>query len=671
MIKHLFCLLSIVSIVCFSESFAQTKHALVVAIGDYPENQNYKRNWSDLSSMNDVELVKKFLNSQKFDEKNITYLLEKDAVTENLIKAFDKLTSNVSSGDIVYFHFSGHGQQVVDAEKGQFKKSSQLIKDEEDNFDEALVLYNAPLEWYDGYELQDHFVDDQMNFYLTKLRKKLGGNGQVIVVIDACHSGTATRGAEELVIRGTNTICAPPNFKSTKNEKDDALGFDSDLDYTYAKDLSGLVSFFGCKAEQVNREIIDNTKKGYGSLSYYFTEAVISLKDKASYQNLFSKINESMIIKFRNEQHPVIEGDNLNALIFKGEIVVQQPYFDVHKIYGLNAVIDGGSLRGVQIGDSIGFYSNTTLNAKEGKLLFKGIVEKSDIFSSAVILNKAYTDDVLGAVKFRAFTINSVNPDNIIRLKLKISNKSARKKITSFFENEKNIQLLEKGFDYLISDTIIKEETFVKIYIGNNTTNELRGMTWRSIEEKNIFDSLKTYLVESVKTDVFRKLDFSSSSIKFDLDVYPCVQNCEQDKSQIFSEKTVVGNFQVSEGKSFKLELKNNSKQTIYINLIDIYPNNNLSWLEDGRNMQVKPNESKDFNVFVSPPFGMEQFKVICTDRPMNLSSVAQNGTSLSRGGEDNPLLNYVESTLKGTRGGKISDDLGATVKTINFEIVK
>jgi hypothetical protein len=651
--------------------FSQTKHALVVAVGDYPENKNYKRNWSDLSSMNDVELVKKFLNSQKFEEKNIVYLLEKEAVTENLIKAFDKLTSDVSSGDIVYFHFSGHGQQVVDAAKGQFKNSSHLKKDEEDNLDEALVLYNAPLDWYDGYELQDHFVDDQMNFYLTKLRKKLGGNGQVIVVIDACHSGTATRGAEELVIRGTRTICAPPNFNSTMNEKDDALGFDSDLDYTYSKDLSGLVSFFGCKAEQVNREIIDNSKKGYGSLSYYFTEAVISLKDKASYQNLFSKINESMIIKFRNEQHPVIEGDNLNALIFNGDLVVQQPYFDVQKLYGLNAVIDGGSLRGVQIGDSIGFYSNSTLNVKEGKLLFKGIVEKTDVFSSTVILNKSYTDDVLGAVKFRAFTINSANSDNIIRLKLKILNKSARKKITSFFENQKNCQLLDKDFDYLISDTTIKEETFVKIFIGNNTTNALRGMTWRSIEEENILDSLKTYLVESIKTDVFRKLDFSSSSIKFDLNVYPCIENCNQDKSQVFSDKTVVGNFQVRDGESFKLEIKNNSKQTIYINLIDIYPNNNLSWLEDGRNMQIKPNESKDFTVSVSPPFGMEQFKVLCTDRPLNLSSVAQNGTSLSRGVDDNPLLNYVESTLKGTRGGKLSEDLGASVKTINFEIVK
>ena len=49
----------------------------------------------------------------------------------------------------------------------------------------------------DPARFEDHFADDQMKFYLDQVRLKVGGEGQVIVVIDACHSGTATRGSDQ------------------------------------------------------------------------------------------------------------------------------------------------------------------------------------------------------------------------------------------------------------------------------------------------------------------------------------------------------------------------------------------------------------------------------------------------------------------------------------------
>ena len=39
------------------------------------------------------------------------------------------------------------------------------------------------------------FSDDELNGALTDVRKKLGPNGHLIVLLDACHSGTGTRGS--------------------------------------------------------------------------------------------------------------------------------------------------------------------------------------------------------------------------------------------------------------------------------------------------------------------------------------------------------------------------------------------------------------------------------------------------------------------------------------------
>lgn len=652
--------------------FSQTKHALLVGVGDYPDRPAGEDSWNDLSSENDLKLVKSFLLSQKFSEKNTHILYNTDATVENLVSKFEFLINTVQLGDVVFFHFSGHGQQVADLNGKDLMKNKMLVKDEEDNYDEALVLYNAPLKWKDGYELEHHFVDDQMNYYLSRLRKKLGNKGQIVVVLDACHSGTATRGAESLVVRGTTTVCAPKDYSKNPNGNDESLGFDSDMDYSLSNELSGLIAFFGCKAEQVNRETRDEKGIGYGSLTYYFIHAVNELKEKSSYQNLFSKINESMILEFRNAQNPVIEGDKLDALIFSGKFVEQQPFFEVESLSANTAILNAGQLRGVQVGDSIGLFDNTTLSVKEGKLLMKGICANVEALKCTLNLDKSFKGNSIDGVKYRAFVINPTNNTNIIRLKLNIENKANKKKMQSFFEAYPNVQLSDKTFDYLIADTQINNTSHVVIFLGNNQTNKLRGMSWRSFEEKGILDSMLIYLSESVKTDAFRNLDVFDEEINCEIKIFPCLESCDSKSGQnvIYSETPVLGNFQVKEANWFKLTITNTSEHSVYLNIVDIYPDNKLDWLENGRNNNLTPKSKNSIYIQAFPPFGIEQFKVLLTNESLNLSSLTQNGSSLTRDGKNSPLLQYMESTIKGTRGGRVMQPLGATVKTINFEII-
>jgi hypothetical protein len=245
--------------------------------------------------------------------------------------------------------------------------------------------------------------------------------------------------------------------------------------------------------------------------------------------------------------------------------------------------------------------------------------------------------------------------------------------MTNYFSEIKNIQLVESNFDYQMVDTIINKQNHAIIYIGNNQTNALRSMTFRPMNTPGILDSFSLYLTQSIRTDVFRKLDLSSSSVSFDVQIYKCLTNCASENPS-FDTSNVVGNFQVTEGQAFQLEIINTSKKTIYLNVVDIYPTNQVQWLDEGlRNVAIKPGEPYGpITTTVSPPYGLEQFKIIATDRPLDLNQLEENGKSLSRGsGDEHPLLDFVDKSMNNTRGGAASQELGASVKTINFEIIK
>ena len=650
-------LIFILSLNCF---FAQDKHALVVAIGDYPAFENSDLNWSDLSSLNDVELLRELLMKQEFAFKNTTLLLNEKANATRLHKVFDSLTNTLKAGDVFFFHFSGHGQQVADFKPSDFPSVKFLKRDEADGLDEALVLYNAPLRAYDGYNYAEHFYDDQLNYYLTKIQDKIGPTGQVIVVIDACHSGTATRGAEDIIVRGSKISMIPEGYKIEENSNDNSLGFDADLNFKSEGSLAPMVAFFGCKAEQVNREIRDRNGKGYGSLTYFFTKSFYELKDQASFQNLFSKINEKMILQFRSEQNPVFEGTNLNSKIFNGDLIIQEPFFDLIKLLPQIATINGGQLNGLQVGDSIGFYPNTTTDIKNIKPLFKGVITNLGIQESIVQLLTIFTGRNDEYVKYRAFNINPVNQSNLIVLKINMQSKSLKKDAQKFFDDQKDVELVETNFNYLIVDTLIHGQSFIRVYIGNNQTNALRGMPFRKIVSASSWDSLLTDIRQSVRTDVFRKLALENENVNIDVKL-------------LNKHKTVMdsGNIAIKDGDMFYIELVNNNDFPVYFNLIDIYPDNRLNLDPKLKNKIIYPNKKITFENYVGEPYGMEQFKLIFTDQPIDLSSLEKNGAALTRGGGTNPLLEFVDAQATGTRGRKESELSNVTVKSILFEIQK
>lgn len=369
--KHLFFLFFLcISTVVYSVE----KYALIVAIGDYPSSGG----WHKLNSVNDERIIRETLYIQGFKKENIRSLINHEATKRNIVDAFNLLIEQTTEGDIVVFHFSGHGQQITD-----------LNGDEVDGYDEALIPYDAYKTNINEYKGEKHLIDDELNIFLYQLRKKAGITGDVIFMLDACHSGTATRGLyHDAIFRGTNyrfELDSDIVYDVAKNK----LMFDEQNTFEdfNRTELSPYAVISASGQQELNIEI-DAYGKQYGSLSYAIAETLNNTTKELSYLTFFENIQSrmSILIRGRNIQTPQFEG-KMNRLVFGGKAV------DIHRSCRVIEVINSqrikvnmGQLSGLSKGDEISFYPPDTYDTNSTKPIVKGEVTGLELYESFIRL---------------------------------------------------------------------------------------------------------------------------------------------------------------------------------------------------------------------------------------------------------------------------------------------
>ena len=241
---------------------AQTKRALFVGISDYGNATEDPNRWSNISGANDVELLEPLFSKQGF---KITTLVDTEATYSAIIKSLGKLTKSCKKGDLVYVHFSMHGQPIED-----------LSGDEEDGWDEALIPVDAQMRFEKGvYEGKNHLLDDTLEEYFNDIRSKIGTKGQLYVVLDACHSGTASRGDDEHVrgVREGFTRSGKLYIPDRTREINDYFHISTQ------RGQSPVTFLEACRSYQQNKEVREkNTGIWYGSLSYYIAQTMQNIK---------------------------------------------------------------------------------------------------------------------------------------------------------------------------------------------------------------------------------------------------------------------------------------------------------------------------------------------------------------------------------------------------------
>ena len=269
-------------------TLAQNKRALLVGISDYQCIYKYG-GWNNIHGKNDIDMLKTTLKESGV---SVSCLYDRGATKAGISKALSVLASQCKVGDIVYLHFSTHGQPFED-----------LSGDEDDGWDESIVPVDAPIEFTKGkYEGENHLIDDELHEYCTKIRKALGTKGMLYVVIDACHAGKASMGIEEEVIRGTKAgfTRSGKYYRPQKIEKGNYYNIPS------SPTLGKVVFIEACRSYQVNKEIVENGKY-YGALSYYINQ-VLSKQELTNDSKWVDKVRVMMSKDHRlTNQNMVIE----------------------------------------------------------------------------------------------------------------------------------------------------------------------------------------------------------------------------------------------------------------------------------------------------------------------------------------------------------------------------
>ncbi len=584
----------------------QTKRALVVAIGDYRDG----RTWKHISSVEDLVYIRAGLGKFGFTTDHIDTLKNEQATKAAILNALDKLASTSGAGDHIVFYFCGHGQQIMD---------NNGMPDEDDGYDEALVTYNAAGMYNPtGDTGQNHLRDDELGQKLSLISKQVGKAGSLLVMIDACHSGSATRTENFQIARGSDKP-----FKSSEYTPSTLLrlatgeyaqGF-SDKDVA----LDNMVVISASGPHQLNKQTKDEKGENIGSLSYAFARTCSELSPGDDYYLFFEKI-KSRIQADHPTQVPILEGDGRRE-IFSGNFTKAGDIIAIGNPNWINDssfYFDRGYLNDLTIGST---FTITALGSKDA--LAVGYIARVEALQSIGVARKS-----LDKKQGYQLHMNEVQAGDY----------SATIYLNKHGGNATRTTALEKQLKNFISPYSYLSvghpaDFMIDIAGGIQDTltlvDKLDQERTRIIlpAKKNISDQDWKEIIKSIQAGIrisyIRNIpDGGSLSQGITAKVVP----------QSKSVDTATGELYFNNEDEFSLQIINNGNRTVFFNLIDIMPDGNIKVLVpyDERppaDCQLRAgSEYMTPLLYVTPemPRGKEVFRFFLSDQPIDLRPMIQ-----------------------------------------------
>lgn len=255
------------------------KKAFIVGI-------NYIGTGNDLKGcINDAINMKTLLEGRGF---TVEMCLEKDATTSGIKAGLARLVSNVTPGDIIVFHYSGHGSQLPSTS-------------EADGYEE--IICPIDLNW------TTRVITDDT---LRSIFNPVPNGVNTTVILDCCHSGDAldhdehdisTREVEPVtpasLYLGGRYLEPPPGLVAQLDKSEL-------VDWCAKKDINASALLLaGCKSDQTSADAyIDGMYQGAATASIL---AAIKNNSEITYKQLVDQMNDFMITG-GYEQRPELDG---------------------------------------------------------------------------------------------------------------------------------------------------------------------------------------------------------------------------------------------------------------------------------------------------------------------------------------------------------------------------
>ena len=261
------------------EADGKRQLALVVGVGQYKNDEipDLEGPPNDARRMYDVLTGP----SYGFPKANTCLLLDSDASRAGFERAFDGLVERARADDNVVIYYAGHGSQLKDTDG-----------DEPDGNDETLILHDSRTG--NVHDLRD----DELNGMLGRL---VANAKNVLVILDSCNSGTATRGDSGLVAR----FFKPEAFADVSNTPGTGDGGGSYV----AAELAGIVMLTAAS---------DGTPALEKGGSGIFTNALIGVLARGGAQPL-------TYAQIARQVPPLMAADSYQVPYFQGDL--QRPVF--------------------------------------------------------------------------------------------------------------------------------------------------------------------------------------------------------------------------------------------------------------------------------------------------------------------------------------------------------
>ena len=675
--RSLFFSLSIVFISNFCFSQKLEKRALLVAVTQYDRQvSNPKCRWKDLSTAEDINLIKTALLSSGFDSSQIIIITGKTKKSD-IVKAFrEQLIDKAQKNGVYYFHFSGHGYQIPDDNK-----------DEMDGLDEALVLSDACNDGgkrIAGFDYSNYLRDDELQTLLNELRMKVGKKGNVMVSLDACHSGTATRGSG--AFRGQ--VREPePNAPLISGLSNADFGMVTD-----DINLSPLTCFLASSEFELNKEYC-TSDISCGSLSFALSKAITESNSTTTYAALFDRV-KNIMNSIVPGQTPHIEG-MYDQEVFGGNILDQVKYLKITKVESSNILkIDGGLLSSITENSIVGFYPPDTRDFRNSTPFLKGKVISSEVTQSTIQLDSAFVDiDKLKSSWI--YLLEKGVSNNAIMVQILSSNENIEKSFKKKLEAYPSYKITTNNAltDIMVELAVFKGRKCDSLYVSNreglicSKTPLTNAKELNDDEFKQIINSIVSY--EQVK--LMRGLEVENSEFDLSIEIIPYKLKegilkgktpddyIKLDSTYIYKKGSTIPEIPIGTHVQFKV--KNNGSMSLYYTILDITPLNEMGVL-----VPTPKKSPQEFKVAggkeqlipgiygIQEPLGDEMLKIIMTNEPIDLRTIMTAKGAGTRGSSSpiEELINKSFRSSENTRGiqqeSLETDDIG--VKTVLFKII-
>lgn len=325
------------------------RYALLVGITDYP---NCRPEDQLRGCVNDALAWQTLLTSRfGFPPEHVRML--HNPGRQAILEAFEShLIARAGPGDLIVFAFSGHGSYTWDLEG-----------DEPDGFDETLVPSDA---YRDPTREPRHITDDEIFELNARLKQKISGVGFVVFIVDACHSGSITRGVGRARFLDPELPPTPKAGLPAKPMLSPALRQLGGTGYqTWLPDLSSYVLLAACRDDERAYETEDRDRNPHGAFSLFLTQALQRASRPMTYLDLLERA-APRVRGCNPNQNPQLEGDGKRA-VFGFERVEHEPYLPIRAIDDDGVTLGGGSAHLVTRGSRFAIYPPGTRSPREAQ----------------------------------------------------------------------------------------------------------------------------------------------------------------------------------------------------------------------------------------------------------------------------------------------------------------